>query len=63
MSEQVAVLAHRRVDAAHSSRSASTSRYGAFAHAVQALHLELGAGAGHLQDGGDGAGVVRANCG
>ena len=58
--QQVAVLAHRRVDA-HAASLASLQHLAvhALAHAVQALHLEARAArARHLHDRGDGAGVV-----
>jgi hypothetical protein len=57
--QQVAVFAHRRVDAAGDGLVLQHLAVDAFAHAVQALHLEGRAGrARHLHDGGDGAGVV-----
>jgi hypothetical protein len=57
--QQVAVLAHRRVDAHRHGGVLHDFAVHALAHAVQALHLERRLGAPrHLQDGGDGAGVV-----
>ncbi len=58
--EQVAVLAHGRVHAAGHRRILHHLAVDALAHAVQALHFERGVlRARHLQDRGDGAGVVR----
>jgi transcription elongation factor len=57
--QQVAVLAHRGVDAAGDGRVLQHLAVHAFAHAVQALHLEGRARRlRQLHDGGDGAGVV-----
>ena len=57
--EQVAVLAHRRVDAHRHVGLSHQLAVHTFAHAVQALHLEAAAGGLRPSaDGGDGAGVV-----
>ncbi len=51
--------ADRRIDAAARAFGAAHRLVQRLAHAVQALELEAGAVvAGHLQDGGDGVGVV-----
>jgi hypothetical protein len=57
--QQVAVLAHGRVDAAGDAAVLQHLAVDTFAHAVQALHFKGGTGgARHLHDGRDGAGVV-----
>ena len=58
--QQVAVFADRRIDAASDRRILQHLAIDPFAHPMETLHLERRIGcARHLQDGRDGAGVVR----